>query len=218
MNEKQILARIDTVSEAIDKANPDTLGKQIRLLDAMRRIAVGKRWVDAIGSADAWALRGRRRAGEIIEDTPVAPGVRAGPGKGRGKMLTQRKSIRDELGISEHESQDWQALAKIPEPVFEEYVEKVRAREEPGTLAGAMRYAGSPEKRKLTVHIVKTDEAIVESIAGVVEDFRSEIERRLLDIADAEVRAKAAHALIRGLQGILEKLREYAKPIKGVLP
>ena len=90
--------------------------------------------IDTISQADAWSLKARRRAGEIVEATDNKPDstAKAGPG---GKFITggtsqsRRGDVRQELGISKQESTSWQALGKIQKPVFDEFVEKVRVRE-----------------------------------------------------------------------------------------
>ena len=121
MGESQVLARIDNVSTAIEKAEPDQLGKAIRLLDAMKRLAVGKKWVDTIGQADAWSLKARRRAGEIVEVTEpgghdlTLPSRSSGGQISAGPRPAPRTEVREKLGITEHESKSWQALARIPE-------------------------------------------------------------------------------------------------------
>jgi len=86
-----------------------------------------------ICSEVAYIRKARRRAGEIVEATDNKPGSTAKAGSG-GKSVTggavksKRSGVRQELGISEHESTSWQALARIPKKTFDEFVEKVAVR------------------------------------------------------------------------------------------
>jgi hypothetical protein len=186
MGERQVLARIDSVSMAIERAEPGQLGKAIRLLDAMKRLAVGKKWVGTIGNADAWCLKARRRAGEIVEATDAYPvnkplrgkfGLVGSEKKGPGP----RAAVREELGISKRESTSWQALARIPEPVFEEFVEKVRVREEDGTITNALAFAKA-EKGEPETRVVRPPRSHDEIL---IEDL-TDITKRLAEIASVE--------------------------------
>jgi len=88
-------------------------------------MAVGHKWVDTIGQADAWSLKARRRAGEIVEANEAYPVNKPLRGKFGSLAGSEKKgpgpraAVREELGISEHESTSWQALARIPKPVFD---------------------------------------------------------------------------------------------------
>ena len=185
IGKSQVLARIDNVSTAIEKAEPEQLGKAIRLLDAMKRLAVGKKWVDTIGQADAWSLKARRRAGEIVEASDSYPAGRVPNAKsatGTVKTKSPRSGVRQELGITEHESTSWQALAKIPKPVFDDFTKKVEAREEDGTISNALAFAkaeaGEPEIR--VVHGPRTHEEIL------IEDL-TKAGKRFMDTAGADI-------------------------------
>lgn len=72
-----------------------------------------------------------------------------GRGKGWRKNLAPRKSIREQLGATRHEVYSWQALAQIPENIFDEFVEKVATRQEKGTIANALRYAANAQAESL---------------------------------------------------------------------
>jgi len=211
MSERQVLARIDDVSVAIEKAEPDQLGKAIRLLDAMKRFAVGRKWVDTIGQADAWSLKARRRAGEIVEATPVPPppkGVRGAKGRftTAGGSGAPRTEVRKELGISEHESQSWQALARIPEPVFNEFVEKVKVREEEGTITNALAYARAEDGEPET-HVVRKrshDQILLGDLTEATE--------RLTEVAAADVLEEIEDKKHLGVAiGLMEGTVEYVQ-------
>lgn len=68
-----------------------------------------------------------RKAGEIVESTESGATLAGGARKG----VAPRSNVRQEMGISKDESHSWQSLARVPKPVFDEYVDKVRAREAP---------------------------------------------------------------------------------------
>ena len=221
MGERQVLARIDSVSTAIERAEPNQLGKAIRLLDAMKRLAVGKKWVGTIGNADAWCLKARRRAGEIVEET--VPGDRQLRGRrAGGKPLVEdlghpRKDVREELGITESESKSWQALARIPEPVFEEFVEKVRVREEDGTISNALAFAkaekGEPETR-VARPPRSHDEILLEDLTDAT--------KRLTEIASIEALEemkdkKQLEVAIRLMEGTVEYLQRQIKKLVPML-
>ena len=219
MGERQVLARIDNVSTAIEKAEPEQLGKAIRLLDAMKRLAVGKKWVGTIGNADAWCLKARRRAGEIVEATESGSNTPR-PGAGRrvtGPVPRPRTDVREELGISRHESTSWQALARIPEPVFEEFVEKVRVREEDGTISNALAFAkaekGEPETR-VARPPRSHDEILLEDLTDAT--------KRLTEIASIEALEemkdkKQLEVAIRLMEGTVEYLQRQIKKLVPML-
>lgn len=138
----------------------------------MKRLAVGKKWVDTIGQADAWSLKARRRAGEIVEATESAKTTGKELATSRRTGPTQREKVREDLGISIHESVSWQALARIPEKTFEEFVEKVRVREEDGTISNALAFAKA-EKGEPETHVVRPkrshDEIILEELTDATK-------------------------------------------------
>ena len=70
-------------------------------------------------------------------------------GKGWRKNLAPKRSIREQLGATRHEIYSWQALARIPEDIFDEFAEKVATRQEKGTIANALRYAAKAQAERL---------------------------------------------------------------------
>ena len=64
-----------------------------------------------------------------------------GRGKGWKKGQSPKKDMREVLGITRHEAYSWIQLSHIPEDIFDEFIEKIRVREEAGTIANALRYA-----------------------------------------------------------------------------
>jgi hypothetical protein len=217
MGERQVLARIDSVSMAIERAEPNQLGKAIRLLDAMKRLAVGKKWVGTIGNADAWCLKARRRAGEIVEATELEKPtpIRGAKGGMLGSLPRNaaRGGVREELGISKHESWAWQSLAKIPEPVFDEFIEKVRIREEDGTISNALAFAKA-EKGEPETRVVRPkrshDEIILEELTDAT--------KRLTEVASVEALEemedkKQLQMAIQLMEGTVEYLQRQLKKL-----
>ena len=205
------------MSTAIERAEPEQLGKAIRLLDAMKRLAVGKKWIGTIGNADAWCLKARRRAGEIVEATPSgrdlnAPSARAG--RAGAQPIAPRREVRKELGISEHESTSWQALAHIPEPVFEEFVEKVRLREEDGTISNALAFAkaeaGEPETHVRVVKKRSPDEILMQDLNDAVEHL---MEVSAFETLESMQDAKHLHMAVELLERTAEFLQRQAKKL-----
>lgn len=216
MGERQVLARIDSVSMAIERAEPNQLGKAIRLLDAMKRLAVGKKWVGTIGNADAWCLKARRRAGEIVEGTSEHPRLKDKDDRVHPKGVnapSPRSDVKKELGITESESRSWQALARIPEPVFEEFVEKVRIREEDGTISNALAFAKA-EKGEPETHVIRPkrshDEIILEELTDAT--------KRLTEVASVEALEemedkKQLGMAIQLMEGTIEYLQRQLKKL-----
>jgi len=211
IGEKQILARIDNVSTAIEKAEPDQLGKAIRLLDAMKRLVVGKKWVESIGQADAWSLKARRRAGEIVEISDPTPSGRKPQAKavsGTVQTKSPRSNVRQELGISEYESHSWQALSKIPKPVFDEFVEKVKVREEDGTISNAIAFAkaeaGEPEIRVLSGPR-KHEEIVVDDLVKAAKRFMDTAGAEVLDEIQDKKKLREAIELMEGTVEYLQR-------------
>lgn len=216
ISERQVLARLDHVSEAIERAEPDQLGKAIRLLDAMKRLAVGKKWVGTIGNADAWCLKARRRAGEIVEATePGATPRRGIEGKGKSgiKGVTPRQDVREELGITRKESTSWQALARIPESIFEEFVEKVRLREEDGTISNALAFAKA-EKGEPETRVIKPprshDEIRMEEITDTIEHGTAVLSLENIEEFEDKKHLQVAVELV---EGYIEYLQRQVKKI-----
>jgi len=69
-------------------------------------------------------LRAERRLGELLAALPKQDGGDAA--RARSQAATEVPTRPDELGISKSQSSRCQAIAAVPEPVFEEYVPGVR--------------------------------------------------------------------------------------------
>jgi hypothetical protein len=94
------------------------------------------------------ALRAKRRAGELLAVTVPHEGGRPKKHRQLGGVLACPPKL-DELGIDEHDSRRWQAIANVPEQRFERYLADAEVAEP--TTAGLLRTAhvsfnaGEPE-------------------------------------------------------------------------
>lgn len=68
-------------------------------------------------------IRAERRVGELLIETP--PKHTGRPGK--NKCADNTNLSLDDIGLSGHQSADWQKIAKIPEEVFEAHIEDTKA-------------------------------------------------------------------------------------------
>lgn len=96
------------------------------------------------------ALRCERRLGEICEANVPHTGGR--PKKNPDTM--SGFSLR-ELGVSEKQSSRWQALARVPENDFEEYVAETRSKLARLTVAGVMSKARREERNEKLATIAR---------------------------------------------------------------
>ena len=218
------LACIGAVRAALQDANPADLGKKIRLLDAARRHAAGKEWVETALEADIWSLTAKRRAGEIVEATPSGSRAsRVAPGPAAGAMAAPRTDVRREMGITESESRSWQALARVPEPLFNMYIDGIRARDPgvPATVEGVLRTmeaatkmaskmsAGDPENEYTIIH--RHDEQLVKPLVSAIRHLKkAAVFERIENIQDPRTKRFAIgelQRLSRYLHDQLEKLK-----------
>ena len=80
--------------------------------------------LDAQNDAAEIKLRTERRLGELLGTLPKQDGGDAA--RARSQPATEVPARLHALGISKSQSSRCQAIAAVPEPVFEQYVEKVR--------------------------------------------------------------------------------------------
>lgn len=98
-------------------------------------------------------LRTQRRAGELLTELAKHPGGRptvASPSEGRPASLR-------ELGIASYESHRWQRIARLPGPLFEEYVRDCRERRRELTVSGALALANRYVREQSEVEVEDTD-------------------------------------------------------------
>src|SRR6266508_275923 len=139
------LARIDTIAQAIENADPERLSFFIRQLDAIRAQAAAKKMNAVAKKAAKWSNEARRKLGVILKEMPKNPGVRmAGNKSGNPAKIvggakkeppTNIPTLAD-LGITKKESALLQKLADVDSQVWDTYQAKVEAGETGVHLSG----------------------------------------------------------------------------------
>ncbi len=107
------LARIDTIAQAIENADPERLSFFIRQLDAIRAQAAAKKMNAVAKKAAKWSNEARRKLGVILKVPTLA-----------------------DLGITKKESALLQKLADVDSQVWDTYQAKVEAGETGVHLSG----------------------------------------------------------------------------------
>lgn len=93
-------------------------------------------------------LRAQRRMGEISLQLPTAQGTRTDLTSDQpGQKLLTKEEILDEVGISNAEKGRIEAIAAIPEPLFEEHIARTVAKREELTSAGIQKLAKQQRSR-----------------------------------------------------------------------
>lgn len=107
-------------------------------------------------------LRAERRAGELLKEVE-----RAERGRPIGKTLHDATFIPPtlaDLGIERTQSHRWQAIADVPEPIFEQHIETVKARGDELTSAGVLRIAKEQKREERR----EENRALVDSVSPIV--------------------------------------------------
>jgi hypothetical protein len=125
LDRSHALAPLDRAVKALAGCRDLSEVKRIRsLAEAAAKYAQAEKLgAEAVGYAQEIIFKASRRAGELLaEMTETAKGA-SGPGRGKagaaaGPAFNDAPRLSD-LGITKKESSRWQAIAKIPEPVFE---------------------------------------------------------------------------------------------------
>ena len=96
--------------------------------------------LEAQNDAAEIKLRAERRAGELLAAMAKHPAGR--PSENRSHAATDFLPPRlEDLGISKGQSSRWQAIALVPDPVFEAHIVQTRSRGQELTTAGALKLA-----------------------------------------------------------------------------
>jgi hypothetical protein len=150
MTEPRELALLSRAQQALAQA------KTIDDLKTIRRQAESVRYamrahgytLDAVNDAAELKVRAERRLGELLANG----GTRPRGGRRKCDTLSHLPTLEDQ-GISRKQSERWQALAAIPENVFDEHITGMRRRVEQvtsatmGSLAKRTRAAATPITR-----------------------------------------------------------------------
>ena len=97
--------------------------------------------LEAQNDAAEIKLRAERRAGELLAVMTRHPGGRPAAGNPLPAVRGFPPPSLAELQISERQSSQWQQIAAIPEPIFEEHITSTRSHRQELTTAGALKLA-----------------------------------------------------------------------------
>lgn len=172
------LARLSEAAIMLAEARtlPD-IRKVHNLADRAKDYAKAARLgIDAQNSAAAIALEAEAKAGELLRRMAEA-GERATRRTANPSGVTQPRdtplgadlpretrevtpppATLDDLGITDHESRTWQAVASVAPEVRQEYVTRAAERDAEVTRAGLLRHAGvKPEPKAKKADLPTTD-------------------------------------------------------------
>lgn len=107
-------------------------------------------------------LRAERRAGELLQKREPNRGGRPSENPLHDASGLCPPPLSD-LGISHTQSHRWQAMAEVPESVFEQHIESVKARGDELTSAGVLRIAKEQRREEKR----EENRALVESAAPI---------------------------------------------------
>jgi len=135
------LALVDRAREALRMAHTlADIGGVMEIAERARRYAkAAKLGLDAENHAAALRLEAEWRAGGML-----AEGPKQGPGDFRKRGEIHSVPIppsQADLGVTKQQAKDWQTVAKVPEPKFRQYVERVKEARRPLTTAGLVQFA-----------------------------------------------------------------------------
>ncbi len=97
-------------------------------------------------------LRAERRCGELLGDMENAP-TGPKPQLGNSVLPNSEAPTLADMGISKMQSSRWQAIASVPEPVFEQHLATVKAAAQELTSAGVFRV--SKDLDRTAMHAAK---------------------------------------------------------------
>ena len=130
------LALIDKARAALAQAeNLSDIGAVIEIAERGRRYAkAAKLGLEAENHAAALRLEAERQAGTWLAETE-----KQRPGQYQQRSQNGTVAIPPrlaDLAITKRQSSDWQAVARVPEPVFREHVERIKTAGRPLTTSG----------------------------------------------------------------------------------
>ncbi len=114
-------------------------------------------------------IRAERRAGELLKERDQNKGGRPADNPLRVARGFEPEPLSD-LGINYTQSHRWQSIADIPEPVFEQHIESVKARGDELTSAGVLRIAKEQrreERREENRALIAQSEPLETIVAGM---------------------------------------------------
>lgn len=136
----------DTVRQALEVTNSFNEVKDIRdQAETLRAHAKRAKWSLEIQNKCAEIkLRAERKAGSILATFTVKGGERHNSPDGS----CERYSILQDLDISWNQSSRWQAISRIPDEKFEDFLHTSRVFNTELTQAGALRLAARLQKKE----------------------------------------------------------------------
>jgi N6-adenosine-specific RNA methylase IME4 len=94
-------------------------------------------------------LRAERRCGELLGDMEKRDGGDAQRARSQHVTESEIPPTLSDMGISRMQSSRWQAIAAVPEPIFEEHLATVRAEAAELTSAGVLRVAHQIKRQEM---------------------------------------------------------------------
>lgn len=134
------LALVDRARVALEQARTLTdIGAVMDVAERARRYAKAANLGRAAENhAASLRLESERRAGEYLRDNVPHEGGR--PGEKPSQIGTVFPTLSD-LAITRRQSSDWQLVARVPEPIFREHVDRITTAQRPLTTAGLVEVA-----------------------------------------------------------------------------
>lgn len=146
------LTRYDAMRQAIVEAHSIDDVKEIRdKAEALRQYA--KQAGESLENQNLIAeikLRAERRAGELLQEMPKATGGQPyQKSTGNGMLPVDETPTLDDLGITKMQSSRFQAVASLPEEVFEQHIAETKAAGAELTSAGVQRLAQEVKREQM---------------------------------------------------------------------
>ena len=140
---KTELVKLSVARRAVAEAKSVDELKDIRnRAEAIRYAAIqAGMGLDIINDAAEIKLRAERKAGGLLGEMGKAKGTRGQLAGGSRLRPLETEPTLSELGVSKSESSRWQAIATVPQEMFEQQIENIKVASERLTTAGMVRLA-----------------------------------------------------------------------------
>lgn len=130
------LARtMDEVKDIRDRA------EAVRMLMRQRGFSL-----EAQNHAAELKVRAERKLGEMLRESPKAPGGQPYQSTGNSVLPVETPTL-DDIGINKMDSSRWQKIATVPSEVFEQHLAEIKDAEQEVTTASVLRLARSLEPK-----------------------------------------------------------------------
>ncbi|MFC1834116.1 hypothetical protein ACFL2Q_05195 [Thermodesulfobacteriota bacterium] len=188
----------ENARQALELTNSFNEVKDIRdQAETLRAHAKRAKWsLDIQNRCAEIKLRAERKAGSILSTFTVKGGERHNSHDGS----CERYSILEDLGISWNQSSRWQAISRIPEDKFEDYILTARALNSELTQASALRLAARLKRDENSSDTDQKAKQNVERLMQTLSALQGHLERIQKDewrfISKDEVRTKLEELLV----------------------